>query len=57
MHKERMKENFEIFDFELTEEDRRAIHRLDTGKLKVDHNDPVLAKFLLDYDKNFNPSN
>lgn len=29
MHKERMKENFEIFDFELTEEDRRAIHRLD----------------------------
>ena len=57
VHKERMKENFEIFDFELTEEDRQAIHRLDTGKLKVDHNDPVLAKFLLDYDKNFNPDN
>ena len=44
-------------DFELTEEDRKAIRRLDTGKLKVDHNNPVLAKFLLDYDKNFNPDN
>ncbi|MCS2441576.1 hypothetical protein NXX09_12910 [Bacteroides uniformis] len=44
-------------DFELTEEDRKAIRRPDTGKLKVDHNNPVLAKFLLDYDKNFNPDN
>lgn len=52
-----MKKNFEIFDFELTEEDRKAIHRLDTGKLKVDHNDPILAKFFLDYDKNINSDN
>ena len=31
-HKERMQENFDIFDFELSEDDMQAISRLDTGR-------------------------
>ena len=56
-HKERMASNFAIDDFELSAEDMETIRRMDTGKLKTDFNDPVLAKYLLDYDKQFNPIN
>lgn len=57
-HRERMANNLDINDFTLTEEEREAIRRMDTGKpFTADFNDPVLAKFLLNYDKNFNPEN
>lgn len=55
-HKERMASNLALDDFELTDEERNAIRRLDGGKpLAADFNDPALAKFLLDYDRQFNP--
>lgn len=41
---ERMKENFNIFDFELSEEDMDKIKELDTGKsLFFSHNDPNMV--------------
>lgn len=55
-HKERMAGNLALDDFELTDEDREAIRKLDTGRTKVDFNDPTLAKYLLDYDRQFNPN-
>ena len=52
-----MASNFALDDFELTDEEREAIRRLDTGHpFAADFNDPTLAKYLLDYDKQFNPS-
>lgn len=51
IHKDRMASNFNIADFELTEEDKETIRRMDTGKLKVDFNDPDMARYLLEYDK------
>lgn len=54
--KERMVSNLAIDDFELTDEEREAIRRLDVGHpLAADFNDPVLARYLLGYDKQFNP--
>lgn len=55
---ERMASNLAIDDFELTETERESIRRMDTGKpLAADFNDPALAKYLLGYDKQFNPAN
>ena len=55
---ERMASNLAIDDFELTETEREAIRRMDTGKpLAADFNDPALVKYLLGYDKQFNPAN
>lgn len=55
---ERIRSNREIDDFELTADEREAIRGLDTGKpLAADFNDPELARYLLTYDKNFNPEN
>ena len=46
-HKERMEENFNIFDFELSAEDMEAIKTLDTkASLFFDHRDPAMAKWL-----------
>lgn len=57
-HKERMESNLDIYDFELTEEDRNLIRQMDGGKpLAANYNDPSLAKFLLNYDKEHNPKN
>ena len=54
--KERMASNLAIGDFELTDEERGMIRSMDGGKpLVADFNDPALAKFLLDYDRQSNP--
>lgn len=47
VHKDRMFENFNIFDFELTSEDMDAIVSLDTRQsLFFDHRDPKMVKWL-----------
>lgn len=56
IHKERMASNLAIDDFKLSEEDMETIRKMDTGKLKVDFNDPAMAKYFINYDKNFNPN-
>ena len=46
VHKERMQQNFDLFDFTLTDEDMAQINSLDKGKPFFEHNDEVLAGFL-----------
>jgi 2,5-diketo-D-gluconate reductase A len=47
VRKERMVENFNIFDFELSNEDLQAISVLDTNaSLFFDHRDPAMVKWL-----------
>jgi 2,5-diketo-D-gluconate reductase A len=47
VHKERMEENFNIFDFELSAEDMEAIKTLDTEtSFFFDHRDPAMVKWL-----------
>jgi 2,5-diketo-D-gluconate reductase A len=47
VRKERMEENFNIFDFELSAEDMEAIKTLDTGTSSFfDHRDPAMVKWL-----------
>lgn len=47
VRKERMEENFNIFDFELSNEDMEAIKTLDTNaSLFFDHRDPKMVKWL-----------
>ncbi|MDT3401323.1 aldo/keto reductase [Mucilaginibacter terrae] len=47
IREERMIENFNIWDFELTQEDFEAIAKLDTGKsVFFDHRDPETAEWL-----------
>lgn len=50
VRKERMAENFNIFDFELSSEDIQNIQRLDTNvSLFFDHRDPNMVKWLSEY--------
>lgn len=47
VRKERMAENFDIFDFQLTAEDMEAIKALDTNTSAFfDHRDPAMVKWL-----------
>lgn len=47
VHKERMEENINIFDFELSDDEMRRIAGLDTGKgLFMNHRDPEIASRL-----------
>ncbi|MCO7176123.1 aldo/keto reductase [Sporolactobacillus kofuensis] len=46
-HKNRMEENFDVFDFELSAEEMKKISRLDTGKSAFfSHYDPETVEFL-----------
>ncbi len=47
VHKERVIENFNIWDFELTPEEMKEIASLDLGKSNiVDHSSPAFAEML-----------
>lgn len=49
VRKDRMAENFDVFDFELSDEDMAAVKSLDTGKsVFLDHRDPESVKSLSD---------
>ena len=48
--KARMEENFAVFDFKLTADDKAKIAKLDTGKTQfLDHRDPQTINFLANY--------
>lgn len=50
VHKDRMQQNFEVFDFTLSEEDMSAIRALDTGRSDiVNHFDPAWIRMLHNY--------
>ncbi len=47
-HKERMEENFNVFDFTLTDEDMAAIAILDTGTSSFfSHYDPAIVEWFV----------
>jgi 2,5-diketo-D-gluconate reductase A len=46
VRKERIEENFNIFDFELSTDDMAKITSLDTGRSLVDHENPDFVKML-----------
>lgn len=51
-HKERMAENFNIFDFELSAEELNRIRALDKGEsLFFSHYDPATVEFLVNFGK------
>ena len=57
-HTERMKQNLDVFDFALTPEDMESIRPLDKpDAFRWSHRNPELVKFLLNYDRQFNPDN
>ena len=50
MHKERMKENFEIFDFELSNDDMETLRSLDKGEsIFVNHYDSEFVQSIINY--------
>ena len=52
VHKERMAQNFDVFDFTLSDEDMQAICSLDLGySLFFSHYDPAIVKWFAQYTK------
>ncbi len=50
VHEERIRENIDVFDFELSDEDMERIRTLDTGKSEiVNHFDPAFVQMLHQY--------
>ena len=48
VHKNRMEENFNIFDFSLSDEDMKKVDGLDLAHSEViDHYDPGIVKYIL----------
>lgn len=48
VHKERIEQNFNIWDFTLSDEDMKKVDALDLGHSEIiDHNDPGVVKFIL----------
>ena len=57
-HRNRMEENLQVFDFTLSDAEMEAIKSLDEpADFNRSHRNPELIRFLLEYDKNNNPSN
>ena len=57
-HIERMKQNLNVFDFALTQEEMESIRPLDKPQdFQWSHRNPELVKFLWNYDKQFNHGN
>lgn len=52
VHKERMEQNFDVFDFELTAEEMEKIRELDTkNSLFFSHYDPETVEFIISFVK------
>lgn len=52
IHKERMEENFNVFDFKLTDEDMKKIEALDGGEsLFFSHYDPQTVEWFMSFSK------
>ena len=48
VHKERMEQNIDIWDFVLSNADMKQIDALDLGHSEIiDHNDPAIVKYIL----------
>ena len=48
VHRERMEQNIDIWDFTLTEEDMKKVDALDLGHSEIiDHNNPAVVKYIL----------
>lgn len=48
VHKERMEQNIDIWDFVLSDADMKQIDALDLGHSEIiDHNDPAIVKYIL----------
>lgn len=52
VHENRMQENFNVFDFELTDEEMQQLEQLDTGKsLFFSHHDPETVEWFMSFAK------
>ena len=57
-HIERMRQNLDVFNFELESAEMESIRPLDKPQdFRWSHRNPELVKFLWNYDKQFNPNN